>query len=336
MSKKASPTMIGIFTLVGLLIGGAAIVVFGAGKYFKHTHNLLLYCEKSANGLQIGSDVRFAGVKIGNVKSISVIMDRKANKKILPVVVELIENDLHLISTESGEALDLYSFEGVERAVSQGLRGGMKQQSLLTGQLYIEFDIIPNIPGFVYGEQSDHPYPVVPTVGTDIDEIISEIGSTLKKFNALDLNGIIDGFRMVLVSTKDQIAALNLKEINDNVVGFTSDIHNLTRNGKLAHAIDNLDAGLAQLEQLTTKANAKFDPLMTDLSAVITKADSGLANIDAAAKAMSDLTGPRSPVMLRMQNVLQETERASRAIKELSNDLKRDPNSLLSGKATPK
>jgi hypothetical protein len=32
--------------------------------------------------------------------------------------------------------------------------------------------------------------------------------------------------------------------------------------------------------------------------------------------------------------VLQETERASRALKELSNDLKRDPKALISGKAT--
>jgi len=36
-----------------------------------------------------------------------------------------------------------------------------------------------------------------------------------------------------------------------------------------------------------------------------------------------------------MQNVLSETERASRALKELSNDLKRDPDTLLRGRATP-
>jgi paraquat-inducible protein B len=39
--------------------------------------------------------------------------------------------------------------------------------------------------------------------------------------------------------------------------------------------------------------------------------------------------------MMRLQNVLQETERASRALKELSNDLKRDPDTLLRGKAIP-
>jgi paraquat-inducible protein B len=35
---------------------------------------------------------------------------------------------------------------------------------------------------------------------------------------------------------------------------------------------------------------------------------------------------------MRFQNALDETERASRAIKELANDLKRNPNALISGK----
>jgi ABC-type transporter Mla subunit MlaD len=333
MSKKASPTLIGIFTLVGLLIAGAGIVLFGAGKYFTHTHKLLLYFQKSANGLSIGSDVRFAGVKIGSVKEISVIIDSKEKTKILPVLVELVETDLLLVSTEAGNRIDFSSFAGVDRAVKQGLRGTMKAQSMVTGQLYIEFDIAPETPGYVYDAKGKHLYPVVPTVGTDIDEILSRIGDTLKKFNALDLTGVLTDFRGVLVGAKDQIAALNLKQINDNVIGITEDVRKITSDEKLTHAVANLDEALVQIKEVAAKANNKFDPLMGDLDDVIAKMDTGLLKIDAAAKSMSDISNPRSPVLLRLQNVLQETERASRALKELSNDLKREPNALISGKA---
>lgn len=335
MSKKANPTLIGIFTLIALIIASAGIVLFGAGKYFKHTHSLLLYFQKSTNGLQIGSDVRFAGVKIGSVKSISVIMDRNEKSKILPVLVELVETDLLLITTEAGDRINFSTFEGVAKAVSQGLRGAMKPQSIVTGQLYIEFDIAPETPGFVYETKGEHLYPVVPTVGTDIDEILSRIGDTLKKFNALDLTGIINDFRSVLVGAKDQIAALNLKEINDNVIGITQDVRKITSDEKLTHVVANLDEALVQIKEFTTKANTKFDPLVDDLKAVIAKTDEGLAKVNEAAKAMADMSNPRSPVLLRLQNVLQETERASRALKELANDLKREPNALISGKATP-
>jgi len=335
MSKKANPTLIGIFTLVAIIVAGAGIVLFGAGKYFKNTHTLLLYFQTSTNGLQIGSDVRFAGVKIGSVKSISVIMDRNEKSKILPVLVELVETDLLLITTEAGDRIDFSSFEGVAKAVSQGLRASMKPQSILTGQLYIEFDIVPETPGFVYNAKGERLYPVVPTVGTDIDEILSRIGDSLKKLNALDLTGIIAEFRDVLVGAKDQIGALNLKAINDNVIAITSDVRKITSDDKLTHSMSNLDESLVQIREFTTKANTKFDPLMDDLSAVIAKSDASFAKVNEAAKAMADMSNPRSPVLLRLQNVLQETERASRALKELANDLKREPKALISGKATP-
>ncbi len=335
MSKKASPTVIGIFTLIGLILAGAALVLFGAGRFFKRTNDILLYFDKSAYGLQVGSDVRFGGVRIGAVKSISVLVDRKENRKIIPVVVELVEKDLELISTEEGGGIDFSTFAGVEKAVNEGLRGGMKQQSLVTGQLYIEFDIAPDTTGFVYQSKGAPPYPVVPTVGTEIDELVSGIADGLKKFNALDLNGVMTELKNVLVGAKNQIAALNLKQINDNVIDITNDVQKITSNEKLSSAVENLDAALVQIDQLATKANNGFDPLLADLNAVLAKTDAGLVKIDEAAREITALSNPRSPVLLRLQNVMQETERASRALKELSNDLKRDPKALISGKAIP-
>ena len=335
MSKKASPTVIGVFTLIGIIIAGAANVLFGAGKYFKSTHELQLYFDKSVYGLQVGSDVRFGGVRIGRVQSINVLVDRKENRKIIPVVVELGDKELSLISTEEGGGIDLSSFDGVEKAVSQGLRAGMKQQSLLTGLLYIEFDIVPDEPGFVYPSPGGHPYPVVPTIGTEFDELIAGIADGLKKFNGLDLNGAMMDLRQVLVKAKEQIAELNVKEINDNVIAITQDVRKITSSEKLASAVKSLDEALVQIDDLATKANAGFDPLLADLNAIIAKTDAGLIKIDEAAKEISNFSNARAPVMMRLQNVLQETERASRALKELSNDLKRDPDTLLRGKSTP-
>jgi paraquat-inducible protein B len=126
-----------------------------------------------------------------------------------------------------------------------------------------------------------------------------------------------------------------MKEINDNVIAITKDVRKLTSDQKLASAVENLDAALVQIDALATKANAGFEPLLTDLNAVIAKTDASLVQIDEAAKEISNFSNARSPVMMRLQNVLQETERASRALKELTNDLKRDPDTLIRGKATP-
>ena len=335
MSQKASPTVIGVFTLVGLILTGAALVLFGAGKLFTRTHEVLLYFDKSANGLQVGSDVRFGGVRIGRVKSINVLVDREANRKIIPVVVELTDKDLRLISTDEGGGIDLSTFEGVQKAVAEGLRAGMKQQSLVTGQLYVEFDIVPDTPGFTYRSKTAPPHPVVPTIGTEMDELIAGISDGIEKFNALDLDSVIKELRDVLVTANGRIAEINTKEINDNLTGITADIRKITSDDKFAKALESLDDALTQIDELAQKANQGIDPLLKDIESVMAKADSSLARIEEAANEISQFANPRSPVLLRLQTVLQETERASRALEELSNDLKRDPKALISGKATP-
>lgn len=332
MSKKASPTLIGLFTLVGLLMIGAALVLFGAGKLFTSHHNVLLYFDKSANGLQVGSDVRFGGVRIGRVKAMRVIVDRDRNRKIIPVIVELTEKDLRLITADDGESIDFSTVQGVNKAVREGLRAGMKQQSLVTGQLYIEFDIVPGTPGFTYHGKSEPEYPVIPTIGTEMDELIAGISNGIEKFNSLDLENAIRDFRDVLSATNRKINEIRLQEINDNLIGITGDLRKITSDRKLADAVDNLDKALIQIDELSTKANKGIDPLLADLHDVIERADAGIKNLDEATAEISKLSNPRSPVLLRLHAVLQETERASRALKELSNDLKRDPNAIISGR----
>jgi paraquat-inducible protein B len=332
MSKKANPTLIGAFTLVGLVLAAVAVVLFGAGKYFEKSHRILLHFEKSAIGLLVGSDVRFGGVRIGRVASISVLVDQEKNRKIIPVIVELGETDLQSVGATTGSPIDFSSDAGVQKAVKEGLRAGMKQQSLLTGMLYIEFDIVPDVPGFVYEGPGKADYPTVPTIPTEIDELIAGVADGLKKINALDLPGVIKDLRTVLVSAESQLKELNMKAINDNVVEITKDIRAITSNEKLTHAFTTLDEALVDLKALIAKADKGIEPIMADIDKVAIKANTSLSSIETASNDLSKLANPRGPLIIRVQTVLQETERAARAIKELADDLKRNPNAILKGK----
>ncbi|MFD2256457.1 MlaD family protein [Luteolibacter algae] len=332
MSKKASSTMIGLFTLLGILIGGAALVVLGAGKYFEKTHKISLYFDKSVYGLQVGSDVRFGGVRIGRVDSINVIIDTMENRKIIPVVVELTAKELQNISGGQEGMLDFSSKEGVKVAVKQGLRAGMKQQSLVTGQLYIEFDIVPGAPGFTYQPTKESEYPVVPTIPTEIDELISGITDGLKKINDLDIDGLLTEMRDVLKGANKQIAELDLKKINDNLTGITADVRNFTSDERLSSSLENLDGALKEINEISAKANENLNPLIAQINELTETTNRSLARIETAAEELSRVSDPRSPMLLNFQNLLHETETTSRALRELTNDLKRNPNSLLRGK----
>jgi len=332
MSKKANPTLIGAFTLVGLVLAAVAVVLFGAGKYFEKSHRILLHFEKSAIGLLVGSDVRFGGVRIGRVASINVLVDQEKNRKIIPVVIELGEVDLQAVGSTTGSPIDFSSDEGVRKAVKEGLRAGMKQQSLLTGMLYIEFDIVPDVPGFVYEGPGKADYPTVPTIPTEIDELIAGVADGLKKINALDLPGVIKDLRSVLVNAESQLKDLNMKTISENLVEITKDIRAITSNEKLTHAFTTLDEALVGLKELIAKADKGIVPIMADMDKVVIKANASLTSIETASNDLAKLANPRGPLLIRVQTVLQETERAARAIKELADDLKRNPNAILKGK----
>jgi paraquat-inducible protein B len=329
MSKKASSTMIGVFTLLGLLLGAVSVVLFGAGKYFEKTHKLQLYFDKSVNGLEVGSDVRFGGVRIGSVSSISVIIDTNENRKIIPVVVEVSDKGLMSIAGTGDDSLDFTSHAGVRRAVGKGLRAGMKQQSLVTGKLYIEFDIKQDAEGFIYREKVRPEFPIVPTIPTEMDELISGITDGLKKITDLDIAGLMEEVRDVLKGANEQIADLDLKKISDNLTAITGDVRDLTSDGRLKTSLANLDEALKEIRELSAKANENIDPLLTDIRDVAEKTRASLVRIEQSAEGLSKVTDPRSPMLLEFQNLLHETENASRTLRELTSDLKRNPGTLL-------
>ncbi len=332
MSRKASPTLIGVFTLLALVAAGVSVVLLGAGQYFQRTHRILLHFDKSSMGLLVGSDVRFGGVRIGRVAEISVLVDHRNNRKIIPVVVELEEKDLRSVRTTHGDGLDFTTAEGVKSAVDQGLRAGMVQQSLLTGMLYIEFDIVPDQPGFVYRGDSDPGMPAVPTIPAEIDKLIADVADGLKKINSLDLDGVLGDLRRLLNHADQQLAALDLKSISDNLVKVTADMRGITGDDKIRTSLDTFKAALGELRALAAKLNEGVDPVLADVKKVLAQAEEGMAELGRAAAELAKAGNPRGPVLLRLQAVLDETERAARAIKELADDLKRHPNSILVGK----
>lgn len=334
MSTKPSPTLIGIFTLAALLIGGAALVLIGAGKFFERSRDVLVYFDKTVYGLQVGSDVRFGGVRIGRVSSISVIIDANENRKVIPVIISLTERDLDRISQGGTGSIDFSSEAGVRAAVEKGLRAGMRQQSLVTGQLYIELDIIPGSEGFVFQSDQQPDLPVIPTIPTEMDELISDISDGLKKIVALDFESMLKELHGILAKTNAQLAELDLKTINDNIVGITEDIHAISKDEKIKSSLANLDETLIELKELSKKANAGFDPLLEELTQVTVDTRASLQRIEQTVSKLGVASDPRSPLLLDLRALLQETERTSRTLQELSNDLKRNPNTLLRGKNT--
>jgi len=165
-----------------------------------------------------------------------------------------------------------------------------------------------------------------------MDELISGITDGLKKINELDIAGLMEEMRDVLKGARDQIADLDLKEINGNLTAITADVRGFTSDGRLKSTLAHLEEALNEIKEFSAKANDNIDPLLADIRDVAEKTRESLVRIEESADGLSKVTDPRSPMLLVFQNLLHETENASRTLRELTDDLKRNPGSLLRNK----
>src|SRR5438876_1225531 len=63
VGKKVSPTVVGVFVLGAIVLAVIGVMVFGSGRFFRHTQEFVMYFDRSVNGLRVGAPVKFKGVE---------------------------------------------------------------------------------------------------------------------------------------------------------------------------------------------------------------------------------------------------------------------------------
>jgi paraquat-inducible protein B len=123
----------------------------------------VLFFEGSVKGLNVGSPVKFRGVDIGMVKNIQLSINPDDLEFFVPVYVEIFENRISILGDKRVEQFD--DEEAVDTLVAEmGLRAQLQMQSLLTGQLFINYDFYPDTPIKKVGlDEKVYEVPTIPT-----------------------------------------------------------------------------------------------------------------------------------------------------------------------------
>ena len=189
MIKKVNKTAIGIFVVGAVALLIVAIAVFGSGAFFKHADKYVLYFDGSIKGLSVGAPVIFRGVKIGNVSEIDLLYDSKSKKILIAVIIEV------ELARVAGYP-EKIGYPDYEIFVTRGLRGGLRAQNFLTGQLMIAFDFYPDKPVKMYGVDIGYPelpaLPISPDIFALMNELpIKEIADNLEQV-VIGMNQLIN------------------------------------------------------------------------------------------------------------------------------------------------
>ncbi|WP_037313544.1 MlaD family protein [Ruegeria halocynthiae] len=290
--------------------------------------------EGSLKGLREGAIVDYRGLKVGEVKELSVYDPESAeegDEAWLLVTYTIQPSRLGITDIENpNEVLDLLE----EYVRDGGLRARLKPNSLLSGGLHVELFEDPSLPPAVF-QRTGHPLPILPTVPTPPDTLRIAAEGVLDRVAKLPVEELMD--RMIqLVSDIDAIVAdKDTKEIPATVNALLGNVNSIAGAEatqelpkKLNQVISTVETMLGEFEERkgVDALVSSLENLRTITSNVSTASDQipGLVeDIDAVIAKVHDL--PVETTVESVNNVLASADSF------ISSDATQDVPAALSG-----
>jgi paraquat-inducible protein B len=336
MASKVSSTAIGGFVLASLALVILAVVILGSGKLLQRPHYYICMFQGNVNGLKEGAAVKVRGVQIGTVTQSSLRL-RKAQGELaqisiaeqpMAVMIEVDEREFEAIGGRA-EQLHLGSLDAL---IKHGLRAQLGTESLLTGILYIDVGFHPDTPLHLYLIPGSGPYPEVPTIPTQLEQLQVDVTKALAKIGQVDFKKLGDSITEAGQSVRDLAADPDLHQA-------IASVKRIVGNPDITRTVDQLDDTLINLNHAITsvkntidRTGNKLDPLIASFQKTSGELQSALAQARSTLASTQLQLSPHSPMTHRLDVTLDELADASRSIHDLADYLERNPSALIRGK----
>ena len=303
MAKKSNPKLIGGFVVgaIALLVIGA--FAFGGGNFLKpRAKAVLFFVNSSLSGLTVGSPVTFRGIKVGAVTDITIKYDVAGQELWIPVYIELETEKFDIFNGERNE-------NNILALVKRGLRAQLEVQSLVTGQVNVNFDFHLEAPVTLVGTEKG--IMELPTIPSEMSELKTSVAGVLAKINQLPLDKIVDALNTVL-----QTADGTLKNVDAQVKPLAESFKDLS--GHASRLLTNVDADLPKLV-------ASGQQMIKSATTALNQADQTLSSV-------RGVISPGTPLYSQVNASLRELKDAASSIHILAEYIQRNPNAFLMGK----
>jgi len=270
-------------SVVSLLMGGLAFENFpahGRGEPVKNGHVFWLYdnykeakkleykrvlyfwvyFDDSIRGLSVGAPVEFRGVKIGEVVSYSLVGDSETAEFKIPILIKIEPERFSIVNGKEPQK-DQVDVPVFTKLLQKGLRAQLKSGSLLTGELYIDFNFYKGLP--YHEPPKEYGYYVIPTVPTEMQSLKNNAQQILQRIANIPFEQIGNETAGLLQDLrKETIPQVNRSVASlDRLVKDTSRMMNAARknymdstaeiNKKLLKLLDEMTRTTKSIKHLT-------------------------------------------------------------------------------------
>lgn len=330
MATRANPKLIGAFVIGGVALFVIMILAFGSASYFSVKVPVVMYFQgQDLSGLDVGAAVHFRGVRIGSVTDI--IMQLHANDltATIPVYAEILPDHFTVIG--GPKASPLNPGERIPLLVQRGLRARLGSESLVTGKLEVGLDFLPETTAQLVGDQKQGRYYQIPTVPSEMAELQKSISGVVSMLGSAKLPELIGDLRRLINDLDQDVKGVDMADLS-------SDARTLIRSAQ--RDIDALTASLIQTSGTADTALKSGDQMFQEATRTVVAIRPLIATLENTAKradalvtTLQDMIEPGSPLQRELITALREIANTARSARALADDLQRNPNSILFGKA---
>jgi paraquat-inducible protein B len=321
MSKKASPTAIGIFLFIGLILGVGGLLLFMSSRMFTKTEKFIVYFDSSLSGLNEGAPVKFRGVTIGAVTRVMIRYNQATNDMAMPVLIELQDD---LIRRRLVGPTVFKSVAKLNEEIRKGLRARLETESLVTGVLYVELEREEFPPPAVFHELTET-YMEIPSRPTEIQKFMHNLAK-------LDLTELQKQLSALVTKADTTLDKLRLGEITGSLTNLLDSANRVVTTPDLTNAFTNLKEALDQYRLLGAKVNERIDPLADGLTNAIANLNRTLVQARGGIENFRDLLAADSSLRNELSVALGQITEAATSVSGLADYVHNHPNSLLMGR----
>lgn len=284
MDRNVNYVLVGLFVIFTII----AIILFAIWvsntKYKKEYKYYLIRFKESVSGLNVGSSVKYKGIKIGSVHSLSIDQE---DPNIIDVTVKILKN-----VPIKEDARAILTYQGITGLASIEIKGGSKGSKELPARV-------------------DKPYPEIktaPSIITRLDTTLSSL-SGQAEILVRNLNYLLDKEHVnKLIKTIDNINSV-IENIDNHNKEIALTIENLAKTSKklpkLLYLVSENVEKLSNETSILLKQTTEDEKKISNLLVSKTNAFSSKSNyvMDETVKTLKDIQETLNRIKILLSNI---------------------------------
>jgi len=230
MARQKTNLIIGVFVILGVVMGVVAIIWVGATSYFQKGTTYISYFDESVQGVQLNSAVKFRGVDVGLVEKILVAPDNR-----------------HI-----GVVMKINMRERLQKNYVAQLKSAG-----ITGVMFVELDLIkPGDPDFSAKIDFPSEYPIIASRPSEMQRLVAGANEVVEKFNQIDAKGISDQLMATTKALEELIQGKQIASILARMDAASGNLDRLTARADKILGEAGLDKTMAEAREAIKGAQA--------------------------------------------------------------------------------